>query len=101
MKDPMEKVMTLADATPDANAEDPADSLIRLEINRAIASALKKLSTQQRRVFILTDIHEMTQAEAGEILGISENTVKVHVGAARKRLVKLLKPYYQDLVASS
>ena len=84
---------TLGDMIVDPNAEDPITNLIRREMHLRIAKAIGNLTPQQRTAFSLTVLHGLTHSEAGDIMGKSKETVKVHVRNARKRLINLLKDY--------
>ncbi|MGH7446322.1 MAG: RNA polymerase sigma factor [Longimicrobiales bacterium] len=66
-------------------SEEP-DSLDRIELAGRVHAALGELSPMQRACFRLTDIEGFGSAEAGEMLGVSESTVRVHAHRARKAL---------------
>lgn len=78
--------------TEDVAAVDPRDgsdaqeSLERLELTGRIGAALDALSPMQRACFRLTEIEGFGSAEAGEMLGVSDATVRVHAHRARKAL---------------
>lgn len=55
-----------------------------------VLAAVKKLSVQQRASVVLTYWEDLTPAEVGSRLGISEGTVKRHLARARVRLKELL-----------
>ena len=56
------------------------------ELSDELLVGLSKLSPQQRGVFILRGLQELSVADAAQILGTSENVVKVAYHAARQRL---------------
>jgi RNA polymerase sigma-70 factor (ECF subfamily) len=56
------------------------------ELKAAIESAVDRLPTAYRSVFILRDIEEMTGAETAHCLGITEETVKTRLHRARRLL---------------
>ncbi|MGH7481564.1 MAG: RNA polymerase sigma factor [Longimicrobiales bacterium] len=65
---------------------DALDSLDRIELAGRIHTALDELSPMQRACFRLTEIEGFRSAEAGEMLGVSDATVRVHAHRARKAL---------------
>ncbi len=52
-------------------------------------AAIRTLPLIQREVITLT-LEELSQAEIGEVLGITENNVAVRLNRARKSLRRLL-----------
>jgi len=63
------------------------------EITEAISRAVAALPDKQRRVFVLKEIGEFSQAEIGEMLGIPVGTVKSLMHRAVKRLQHQLFAY--------
>jgi len=55
-----------------------------------LAGALAKLSRRQREVLELVFQHGMTVEEAGEAMGVSVGTARVHYGRGKKRLLERL-----------
>ncbi len=76
----------------DAPTAEPADDATpeterhRHELGRAIDRAIAQLSDDHRAVFVLAELHDLSQAEIGETLGIPENTVKTRLFRAREQL---------------
>jgi RNA polymerase sigma-70 factor (ECF subfamily) len=64
----------------------PEPSLPDEELRRAIAS----LPGNQRAAIVLHYYEDRSVADIGNVLGCSENTAKVHLHRARKRLASLL-----------
>ena len=58
---------------------------------RELLAKLPRLSSQERQVVILRGLQELSVADAAQILGTSENVVKVAYHSARKKLKGLLK----------
>ncbi|MBS1567024.1 MAG: sigma-70 family RNA polymerase sigma factor, partial [Bacteroidetes bacterium] len=56
-----------------------------------IITAVNNLPEQRRKVFILSRQHDMTYAGIARTLGISVNTVKMHLRLAYQELRNLLK----------
>jgi RNA polymerase sigma-70 factor, ECF subfamily len=74
--------------------QDPSDDPEKLaqkgDKGKIIERCLKMLSVAHREIIDLVYYHEKSVKEAGEILGIPENTVKTRMFHARKRLSELL-----------
>lgn len=63
---------------------DPA--FTRYEDLAALGSALRRLSSKQREVFIMAELEQLTACEIGELLMISPNTVSSRLRAARQSI---------------
>ncbi len=61
-----------------------------VEVDVDVLAAVDKLSVQQRASVVLTYWEDLTPAEVGSRLGISEGSVKRHLARARLRLKELL-----------
>ena len=64
----------------------PLETVLESERERFFRLAMNALPEQMRRVFYLKIVREMTNAEIALALGISQNTVKAHIFAARQKL---------------
>jgi RNA polymerase sigma-70 factor, ECF subfamily len=78
--------------------EIPSESLERKELVEKIEDAIKELPSTYREVFVLRDRDELGIHEIAEILGITENLVKVRLHRARMMLQKCLAPYLRGTV---
>jgi RNA polymerase sigma-70 factor (ECF subfamily) len=84
---------------PEGHAETPsADpgplaAVLDAEARRVLDGAVAGLSPEQRAVFVLRAVEEMSYAEIAEALGISPGTVMSRLFRARERLAKALAPY--------
>ena len=80
------------DAAP-ASLQAPAAETVAVEAQRrdAVRRALLSLPTEQRAPLVLTMFGGYTHAQAGRILGISENATKVRAHRARRALATLLQ----------
>ncbi len=74
--------------------EIPSETLERKEVRQAVATALAKLPEIYRQIFILRDVEELSISECREILGISEEAVKVRLHRARLRIREELAPVF-------
>lgn len=75
-----------------AAEESPAAALERGEVSERFRRAVESLPERQRLVVCLSDLEEMSSAEIGEILEISDGTVRWHLHQARVALRKALAP---------
>ena len=66
--------------------DDPADLVGRAEVRQLLEEALDELDEKYRTVFTLRDIEQVSTRETAEILGVSENNVKVRLLRARLQL---------------
>ena len=66
--------------------DDPADLVGRAEVRQLLEEALDELDEKYRTVFTLRDIEQFSTRETAEILGITENNVKVRLLRARLQL---------------
>ncbi|WP_394824699.1 RNA polymerase sigma factor [Pendulispora albinea] len=71
-------------ALPADPAHAPDAILEKTQAARLLLRVLDDLANDQREVFVLAELEEMTLAEMGEILGLSPNTVASRLRAARK-----------------
>ena len=62
--------------------------LIRKDMNECIRGLVNDLPENYRAVLALTDLEGLTNAEAGEVLGLSLDTVKIRLHRARVQLKK-------------
>ena len=85
-----------------APGPDPQTSFEQKRIQTDIQEALKKLSPQQKAVFVLRHYQELSLKEISEALAISEGTVKSLLFRAVRKLQKALsayriRPQWEDL----
>lgn len=65
-------------------------SLVRQELDHAVARALADLPTPEREVVELTYYHDLSYAEIAAVVGCPVNTVKTRMARARQRLAAQL-----------
>jgi RNA polymerase sigma-70 factor (ECF subfamily) len=77
-----------AEALPAHDEEGPTPEVetARRELGRTLEAAIAALNEDQRAVFVLAELHDMTLAEIGVALEIPENTVKTRLHRARESL---------------
>ena len=68
----------------------PEGALERAEARRAVAEGLERLTLEHRQVLVMREIHGLSYAEIGQVLGLEEGTVKSRIARARGALRKVL-----------
>jgi RNA polymerase sigma-70 factor (ECF subfamily) len=87
------------EALPDGHAETPSGDpgplgrVLDAEAKRVLDEAVAGLGPEQRAVFVLRAVEEMSYEEIAEALGISPGTVMSRLFRARARLARALAPY--------
>ncbi len=69
---------------------DPRDDLDRLELRMEIDKARAALPVDQRAAVVLVDVEGLSVAEAAEVLGVPEGTIKSRCSRGRARLAVAL-----------
>ncbi len=64
----------------------------RDQLRGIVRQAIDQLPVKYRSVVLLRDIEELSGAEAGELLGLTPNAVKVRLHRARRALREILDP---------
>ena len=67
-------------------ALNPEESLLEAERRRALMKAIDTLPGRQRTVLLLCHIEGQSPREVGEITGLNESTVRVHLFRAMRKL---------------
>jgi RNA polymerase sigma-70 factor (ECF subfamily) len=71
----------------------PLGTVLDAEARQVLDKAVGGLSPEQRAVFVLRAVEEMSYEEIAGALGISQGTVMSRLFRARERLAKALAPY--------
>ncbi len=79
------------------NVTEFRDPILEEELDVAINKAIEELSTQCRKVFLLSRREELTYKEIAEKLNISVKTVETHISRSLKHLRKRLVEYLPSL----
>jgi RNA polymerase sigma-70 factor (ECF subfamily) len=79
-----------------ANTSDPDDNMRVVELQRKLAGYLTKLPKRQADVFVLSRIEGLGNDKIAELLGCSQETVRVHLHRAVKQLARRLSDYLNE-----
>jgi RNA polymerase sigma-70 factor (ECF subfamily) len=71
--------------------DDPLGDLTRAEVIDSVRQAVMALPTHYREVVVLCDLHEMSYAEAAEILDCAVGTIRSRLHRARSLLIEKLR----------
>lgn len=80
-----------------APSRDPLDGVLDREAQGVLEDALARLPAEQRAVFVLRAVEEMSYKEIAEALDLSMGTVMSRLFRARERLAESLAPYLGPL----
>jgi RNA polymerase sigma-70 factor (ECF subfamily) len=75
---------------PDADAVAPDDAAVRADLSARSEVALAALPEESRAVVVLRDLEGLSTKEVADLLGVSENVVKVRLHRAHARLRKMV-----------
>jgi RNA polymerase sigma-70 factor (ECF subfamily) len=70
---------------------DPLADLTRSEMIESVRQAVMALPTHYREVVILCDLHEMSYAEAAQVLSCAVGTIRSRLHRARTLLIEKLR----------
>ena len=71
----------------------PLDAVLDGEAQQLLHEALEALPAEQRAVFLLRAVEEMSYREIADALGLSPGTVMSRLFRAREKLARALAPY--------
>lgn len=74
----------------------PDEAAERADLRARLSAALDALPEKQRTIVQLADLEHMRSAEIGEILELSDGTVRWHLHEARRALRQALSPVRED-----
>ncbi|HEX6133894.1 MAG TPA: RNA polymerase sigma factor [Longimicrobiales bacterium] len=93
------RTLRLTEPIPDSAAAPggaPDRSAERADLRAHLSRALAALPEKQRTIVQLADLENLTSAEIGEIMELSDGTVRWHLHEARKALRLSLAPVRED-----
>jgi RNA polymerase sigma-70 factor (ECF subfamily) len=70
---------------------DPLGDLTRSEMIESVRQAITALPSHYREVVVLCDLHEMSYAEAAQVLGCAVGTIRSRLHRARALLIEKLR----------
>jgi len=75
--------------------EIPSETLERKEIRQVVSRALQELPPMYREIFVLRDIQQLNVDDCMQMLGVSEQVVKVRLHRARLMMREKLAPAFK------
>jgi RNA polymerase sigma-70 factor, ECF subfamily len=81
--------------------DDPLGDLTRNEVIGAVRQAVTALPAHYREVIVLCDLHEMSYAEAAQVLECAVGTIRSRLHRARALLIEKLRPNNEHGTTSS
>jgi RNA polymerase sigma factor (sigma-70 family) len=85
--------------TPSRSPADPSGELLWREVRMLLDEEIARLPERNRQVFVLCCLENLSQAEAGQRLGLKERTVSNRLAAAKQCLQRRLKRRGVELTA--
>lgn len=82
---------------PDAQDESKVDPDVATNLRHALEAAINHLVPKYRLVFMLREIEQLPTAEVSEVLGISEENVKIRLHRAKNMLKEILRSKLDSL----
>jgi RNA polymerase sigma-70 factor (ECF subfamily) len=76
--------------------QDPSLNVFDAEVKKKIDAGVNSLSEIYRSVFVLRDIEGLSIKETSEILGITQENVKIRLRRARQFLRDYLSDYFEE-----
>ena len=90
------EAMEEVEAAPPTPGPNPEDLMVHKELSDRVEAAVAALPDNLRMLFVLGTMEGMRYREISEIVGCSEDAVKMRVHRARKRVRDALKPYIDN-----
>ena len=87
--------------TPSPAGGSPLESVLHQEAKVVLDAALERIPAEQRAVFVLRVVEELSYREIADALGISIGTVMSRLSRAREKLREALTPYLGQAAARS
>ncbi len=84
---------TLSQASPPAEAPDPAQSLEGCERTAAVRAAIQELPEELREPLVLSTYEHLPHVQIATILGLSEKAVEMRLYRARQTLREVLRQW--------
>jgi RNA polymerase sigma-70 factor, ECF subfamily len=81
--------------------DDPLGDLTRSEVIESVRQAVTALPAHYREVVVLCDLHEMSYADAAQVMGCAVGTIRSRLHRARSLLIEKLRATNEPGTASS
>lgn len=79
-----ERALVYIEASPERNSYDTQDWVLAKELHDNLNKVVNELPKQQKKVFVLNKLENLSYQEIAERLAVSKNTVKNHLAVATK-----------------
>jgi len=89
---PLEQALDIADRTPGADR-----MLEQKQMSSLLESAIARLPDEQRRIFLLAQVHQQPLEALAAVEGVPVGTVKSRLHRARAQLLALMAPVLRKL----
>ncbi len=86
----MRRLVFFGDLDQYAAAAEPFEQLALKERVQVLDSALERLPSKQREIFVLFEVEELSMSEIAQLLGCPEKTAYTRLYAARRNLTRQL-----------
>jgi RNA polymerase sigma-70 factor, ECF subfamily len=93
---PLEQALDIADPTPSADR-----MLEEKQATRLLETAIARLPDEQRRIFLLAQVHQQPLDALAAVEGVAVGTIKSRLHRARAQLVALIAPALRKLEGGS
>lgn len=81
----------------DHGSSSPEEKLVNSEIETLLTQVINELPEKCRLIFLMARQEGLKPKEIGEILSISESTVRVQMKIAVEKIIEKIRPHFPDL----
>lgn len=81
----------------DHGSSSPEEKLVNSEIEALLTQVINELPEKCRLIFLMARQEGLKPKEIGEILSISESTVRVQMKIAVEKIIEKIRPHFPDL----
>lgn len=81
----------------DHGSSSPEEKLVDSEIETLLTQVINELPEKCRLIFLMARQEGLKPKEIGEILSISESTVRVQMKIAVEKIIEKIRPHFPDL----
>ncbi|UCE98718.1 MAG: sigma-70 family RNA polymerase sigma factor [Planctomycetota bacterium] len=91
------RALSMSELPEEGDSHNPYDEVAEKEFFRRLDSALSKLPSRQKRVFVLAELEKLPYEEIAQIEGVRVGTIKSRINRAKKRLRTSFKVFKGDI----